>query len=78
MMKAIRITKDNKQKLEQDYDMDPGDLDLSSGMWIVADFGESKAHSVVTPARFAMQYDQKGPINNGYISVDRKTFSSVS
>jgi hypothetical protein len=78
MMKAIRITKDNKQKLEQDYDMDPGDLDLNSGMWLVTDFGESKANSVVTPARFAMQYDQKGPIKNGYISVDRKTFSSVS
>jgi hypothetical protein len=74
MMKAIRITKDNKKKLEQDYDMDPGELELNSGMWLVTDFG-SKQYSILTPARFAIYYDNIKGIGNGYVQVTPKPAS---
>lgn len=69
MRKAIRITKDNKGRLEHDYNMDKGDLDLSSGMYLISDFGSDKAHVILTPARYRMYYTEGKELNNGYVEV---------
>lgn len=69
MMKAIRITSANKNELEIQYEMDKGYLELSSGLYLVSDFGESKSFEVVTPARYRMFYRETGEIKNGYVQV---------
>lgn len=69
MKKAIRITSLNKNSLEAQYEMDKGYLELSSGMYLVSDFGESKSFIVLTPARYKMQYNEVGEIKNGYTNV---------
>lgn len=73
MMKAIRVNKENKARLEQDYEMDKGELDISGGMWLLTEFGKDKAHFFLTPARFKMLYDDKGPLQNGYRAVILKS-----
>lgn len=73
MMKAIRITKDNKARLEQDYGMDKGELDISGGMYLLSEFGKDKAHFFLTPARFKMLYDEKSPLKNGFTAVALKS-----
>jgi len=60
MMKAIRITKDNKAKLEAQFHMDQGELELSSGMYLVAGDGNSQYEGVLKPAALSDKYFRTG------------------
>jgi hypothetical protein len=68
-MKFIRINKTNKGKLEQQYNLEPGYLELSSGMLLTADFGGERYHSILTPAAFAAMYKVVKKLDNGYYEI---------
>ena len=70
MMKAIRINKDNKQKLEEQYTMDEGTLELSSGLYLVAGFGDKQYEGLLTKAALEDRFWVTGrPLDNGYFEV---------
>lgn len=70
MMKAIRITKENKASLEAQYNMSEGDLDLSSGLYLVAGDGNSMTEGLLTKAVLENRYLRTGKqLNNGYFEV---------
>lgn len=73
MMKAIRITKENKSALEHEYEMDHDYLKISSGMYLVSSFGTVKEFHILSPARFRMMYNTTGEIKHGYLSIEPKT-----
>ena len=60
MMKAIRITKDNKVKLEAQYDLNDGYLELSSGMYLIAGDGNGQIEGVVKPSTLSDRYYRTG------------------
>ena len=60
MMKAIRITSENKSKLEVQYDMGEGYLDLSSGLYIVAGDGNAQFEGVLTQKKLTENFYRTG------------------
>lgn len=68
-MKAVRITKDNKSKLEAQFQTDEGFLEYSSGMLLIADFGAETYHSILTPAAFNERYKAVKNLENGYLEI---------
>jgi len=71
-MKAVKITKDNKSKLEAQYQMDKGFLDLSSGLLLIADFGAENYHSILTPKAFNDRYKVIKNLENDYVEITTK------
>lgn len=76
--KAIKITKDNQRSLEQQYDLDPDQLDDVIGMYLIATFGENiQIEGYLTPARFTEMFqitDTK--LLNDYIEVMERPIHS--
>lgn len=70
MMKAIRITKENKDRLEAQYNMEEGYLELSSGMFVVAGDGNRQLEGILTPGDLAAYYYRTGrKLNNDFFEV---------
>lgn len=70
MMKAIMITKENKHALEVQYEMDEGDLELCSGLYLVAGDGNRQTEGLLTKAALDLNYFRTGrTLNNGYFEV---------
>jgi hypothetical protein len=61
MKKAIKITKDNTEKLMKEYGLDESELDqefgLSIGMWLIADFGAKRPEGYLSEAAFNEQFE---------------------
>lgn len=68
-MKAIRITKENKNKLEAQFQIDEGFLEYSSGLLLIADFGAETYHSILTPGAFNERYKVVKNLENGYVEI---------
>jgi hypothetical protein len=71
-MKAIRITKENKAQLTNQYEMDEGFLDLSSGLYLVAGFGDHAIEGLLTKAIFDTLYTTGSKLRNGFFEVAKK------
>lgn len=77
-MKAIMITSANKNALEVQYNMEPGYLQLSSGMFVVAGDGNRMIEGVLTRTILNAEYRRTGrQLNNGYFEVMPKTGITV-
>jgi hypothetical protein len=68
MMKAIKITKDNKSKLEAQYNMEQGYLELSSGLYVVAGFGD-RLFEILSKSQLDTYYMTGNKIENDYVEV---------
>jgi hypothetical protein len=60
MMKAIRVTKENKNKLEAQFEMDEDYLELSSGLYLVAGDGNSQIEGLLKPSQLTEHYFRTG------------------
>lgn len=73
-MKAVRITKDNKQLLEDVYEMSEGTLDLSSGLYLIAGFGNRQHEGLLTNAELNAKFFITGKkLLNDFFEVNKKT-----
>jgi len=74
MAKAVKVTKENKNHLVDQYNLDEDYLDDMIGMWLVADFGESEAiHGLLMDKGLNELFDiTDAKLDNGYVEVRRK------
>lgn len=73
MPKAIKVTKDNKNRLVTQYNLDEDYLDDMLGMWLVADFGESEAiHGLLMDKGLNELFTTEAKLDNDYIEIKRK------
>ena len=78
MMKAIRITKENHNAITNQFGLDSGYLDYSSGLWVVAKFGHTMHEGLLTKKNFAELYTETGKIlDNGYVEIVPKAPAAV-
>lgn len=68
-MKAIKITKENKTQLTDQYSLDEGFLDYASGLYLVAGFGDSTYEGLLTPASFTERYSVIRKLDNGFYEI---------
>lgn len=73
MMKAIVVTKDNKEQLTMQYNLDDGYLDDAAGLTLVAGFAEEAVyHGLFTKTALHASFTVTGKeLNNGYFEVKR-------
>lgn len=69
MMKAIRITKENRNAVTDQFGLDSGFLDYSSGLYLVARFGHSMHEGLLTKKGFAERYTITGELANGFVEI---------
>jgi len=73
-MKAIKITKGNKAELTATYELSEGFLDYSSGLFLVAGFGNKQYEGLFTPAAFSVLFTRTGKeLKNGFFEVEKKS-----
>ena len=70
-MKAIKVTKENKTRLETQYSLDQGFLEFSSGLYLVANFGDHAIYEgLFTKTAYETRFVETGKkLNNGYVEV---------
>jgi hypothetical protein len=75
MPKAVKVTKENKNHLVDQYNLDEDYLDDMLGMWLVADFGESEAiHGLLLDKGFNELFEvTDAKLANGYVEIKRKS-----
>lgn len=70
MMKAIRISKENRNAVADQFGLDSGYLDYSSGLYLVAKFGHTMHEGLLTKKLFNEKYTETGKtLANGYIEI---------
>jgi hypothetical protein len=71
MAKSVLITTANMRALEQEYDMEEGDLDGCVGYYLTADFGASAVtYGVLDEATLESNFVRTGAtLKNGYFEV---------
>jgi len=74
VMKAIKVTKDNKSRLEMQYGLDTDYLEFSSGLYLVSNFGEDAIYEgLFTKANYEARFTETGnKLNNDYVEVTPK------
>lgn len=71
-MKTIRITKQNKTNLEKFFKMEPGYLELSSGMYVVVGF-DDRMQGIYTRKALESLYTLTGEqLPDGFAGIERK------
>lgn len=76
-LKAIRINNNNKRNLEAQYSMAAGFLSLSSGLFLVAGFGDTQYKSILTKTGLEANYEVGKPLQNDFFEITRKTFPNA-
>ena len=72
-MKAIKITKDNKASLESTYQMSEGSLEYSSGLYLVAGFGNTMYEGLLTTSALTEKFLITGTkLANDFFEVAKK------
>lgn len=74
MAKAVLITKSNIKSLEDQYQMEEGDLDGCDGLYLTADFDATTVtYGVLDKDTLETNFTQTGKqLENGYFEVMRK------
>jgi hypothetical protein len=74
VMKAIKITKENKARLEIQYNLDTGYLEFSSGLYLVSLFGENAMYEgLFTTLGYKTRFEETGKkLKNDYVEVTPK------
>lgn len=70
--KAIRITKDNKSSLEGQYNMAKDFLEFSSGLYVVAEFGDRQYQYILTKAGLEKNFIIGKELKNGFFELETK------
>lgn len=75
MKKAILIDEGNRSYVAQRFGIMEDEEDiLPTGMYLVADFGESdEAFEIVEAGKYAELFEELGDIRNGFKSVELKS-----
>jgi len=77
--KAIRINKTNKKSLESQFGMSDDFLEFSSGLYIIAEFGDQQYHSILTNAGLEANYTRTGrQLANGFFELDKKPVEPIA
>jgi hypothetical protein len=71
-LKAIRINKNNKRDLEAQYSMAQDFLELSSGLYLIAGFGDTQYKAILTKTGLEANYVTGKELQNGYFEITRK------
>lgn len=72
-LKAVKITKNNKQELEAQYQMPEDVLEYSSGLYLVAGFGDTQHQGILTRTGLHDQFDITGnELLNGFFEITKK------
>jgi len=72
MPKAILVKTDNMRRLEEQYEMEEGELLEAVGQYLVTDFGsDAVSYGFMTPENFNKNFMAitKGDLRNGYFEV---------
>lgn len=70
-MKAILVTKKNREMLTERYKLDDGFLEFSSGLYLVANFGGTMYEGLFTRAAFQARFVETGKkLLNGFVEVE--------
>ena len=71
MAKAVLITLANMKSLEQDYQMEEGDLEGTEGFYLTSDFGaEANTYGVLDEETLNKNFNKTGKVlYNGYFEV---------
>lgn len=74
VMKAIRVDKDNKARLENQFQLDENFLEFSSGLFLVSGFGENAMYEgLFTKVGYTSRFEETGKqLNNGFVEVVKK------
>jgi hypothetical protein len=72
-MKAIKITKDNRQLLASRFNVDVDDYDdmLPIGYWLVTDFGNDDTFDTLTEDMFQHNFIVGDTLENDFVAVER-------
>ncbi len=76
-MKAVKITKENKTRLTDQYQLDEGFLEYASGLYLVAGFGDSTYEGLLTPAAFDARYVAVRVLDNGFYEIRPRDMSPL-
>lgn len=76
--KAIKITKDNKRTLEAQFGMAHDYLEFSSGLFVVAGFGDSQYHAILTKAGLEANFIRGKELLNGFFELEKKPIEPVT
>lgn len=73
-MKALKITRENKKQLEADYNLEPGYLQLSSGLYLISELGETPSFvGLATRGALNNEYEKTSNVSKtGWIEVHKK------
>ncbi len=72
-LKAVKITKNNKPELEAQYSMSEDFLEYSSGLYLVAGFGDTQYHGILTRVGLHAQFNVTGnELANGFFEITKK------
>lgn len=77
MQKALKITEQNLNKIQLEYDLDPSEMDPEFGpvvgFWLIADFGAKKPESYIDAALFEELFDivpkEELTLKNDYVAI---------
>jgi hypothetical protein len=72
-MKAIKITKDNRQLLASRFNVDVDDYDdvLPIDYWLVTDFGNDETFDTLTEDMFQHNFIVGDTLENDFVAVER-------
>ena len=72
-MKAIKITKDNRQLLASRFNVDVDDYDdvLPIDYWLVTDFGNDETFDTLTEDMFNHNFIVGDTLENDFVAVER-------
>lgn len=73
-MKAIQLTKQNRNMVAQRYQIPEGDIEaeLPIGYWVLAEYGAEHYEGIVSTFWFNQEFDVIGELKNGFVEVSRK------
>lgn len=71
-LKAIRIDNSNKQTLEAQYSMSRDFLEYSSGLYLIAEFGDTQYKGILTKTGLDLNYVIGKDLKNGFFEVIKK------
>lgn len=72
-LKAVKITKNNKQELEAQFSLSEDYLEYSSGLYLVAGFGDTQHTAILTRTGLHSLYNVTGnELLNGFFEINKK------
>lgn len=77
-LKAVKITKDNKSTLESQYGMSEDFLEYSSGLYLIAGFGNTQYEALLTKTALEANFIRGAVLRNGFFELERKLSEPIA